>query len=155
VATFTERACEKARAQGLAASSFQVFVENNCFDPLAPACSGALTRNLAVPTNLSPELMGYADTMVRALCRPGGRWKKAGVLLLGLVDERAQQTSFLDPVDRCRSRALMSAVDVINGKYGRALVTSSTVGLSRSWRPLADHCSPRYSTRWDEVLRVG
>lgn len=154
VATFMERACEKARAGHRAATALTVFLEHNAFDPQAPQCSGALTRKLEVPTNLTGELMQHADAMVRALWRPGGRWKKAGVTLLGLVDDRSQQQSFLDRIDRDKAKAVAAAVDAINAKHGRAVVRSGTTGLSKDWRPLADRCSPRYTTRWDEVLRV-
>lgn len=85
---------------------------------------------------------------------PSGRWKKAGALLLGLVDDHSQQESFLDPIDRERGKALAAMVDVINGKHGRTVLRSGSTGLSGQWRPLADRCSPRYTTRWDEVLQV-
>lgn len=154
VATFMERACEKAREGHRAATALTVFVEHNTFDPNAPQCSGALTRKLEVPTNLTGELMKHADAMVRSLWRKGGRWKKAGVMLLGLVDDRSQQQSFLDPIDRDKAKAVAAAVDAINHKHGRAVVRSGTTGLSQEWRPLSDRCSPRYTTRWDEVLKV-
>ena len=154
VAVFAERAGEKVRAQGLCASSLTVFLERNRFDANSPRCDGALNVTFPVATNLTGELLAAADAMVRRLWKPDARWKKAGVLLLGLVDENAQQQSFLDPIDRPRARSLMTALDTINHKHGRSLIRSGTTGLSQQWRPLADRCSPRYSTRWDELLVV-
>ncbi len=154
VAMFIERAGEKVRAQGLSASSMTVFLEGNRFDPHSPRCDGALHVTFPVATNLTGELLAAADVLVRRLWKPDGRWKKAGVLLLGLVDEHAQQQSFLDPIDRPKVRALMTALDTINHKHGRSLIRSGTTALSQHWRPLADRCSPRYSTRWDELLIV-
>ena len=151
VATFVEQAGEKVRKQGLCASSLVTFVERNRFDPNSPACDGSYTINFPVPTNLTPELMKAADLSVRRLWHPGGRWKKAGVMLLGLVDHRHQQQSFLDPVDRVRAAALMTAVDAVNHKHGRAVLRSGTTWLSQHWRPVADHCSNRYTTRWNEL----
>jgi DNA polymerase V len=104
-----------------------------------------------VPTSINAELMRAADRCLRQLWRPGGRWKKAGVLLLGLVDERHQQQTFLDPIDRDRANALMAVMDAVNHKHGRQLLRSATTGLSQRWRPLAERCSPRYTTRWDEL----
>ncbi len=154
VATFVERAGEKVRGQDLCASAMTTFVERNRFDPTAPRCDGAYTINFPVPTNLNSEFMGAADHSIRLLWEKGGRWKKAGVLMLGLVDAGAQQTSFLDPVDRKREGALMRTMDAINRKHGRAVLRSGTTGLSRQWRPLAERCSPRYTTQWDELLKV-
>jgi DNA polymerase V len=95
--------------------------------------------------------MKAADLSLRRLWRPDGRWKKAGVLLLGLCDQRHQQQSFLDPIDRERSGALMATIDAINHKHGRTIVRSGTTGLSARWQPLAERCSNRYTTRWDEL----
>jgi DNA polymerase V len=131
-----------------------VFVNNNRFDPRAPDCSGALTHNLSLPTDLTPEFLAAADRMTRHLWRPGGRWKKAGVLLLELVDECARQESFLDPIDRKRLRSLVGAMDAINEKHGRSVVRYGLGSLSRTWKPLMNRCSPRYTTRWDEMLIV-
>jgi DNA polymerase V len=151
VATFVESAGEKVRHDGLCASSMTTFVERNRFDPDAPRCDGACTVTFPVPTSINTELMHAADASLRRLFRPGGRWKKAGVLLLGLVDAHHQQQTFLDPVDRDRANALMAAVDAVNHKHGRQVLRSGTTGLSARWRPLAERCSPRYTTRWDEL----
>ncbi len=151
VATFVERGAEKVRAGRQCASALITFVERNRFDPDSPRCDGSYTVNFQVPTNLNSELMQAADVSVRRLWRPGGRWKKAGVLLLGLCDQRHQQQSFLDPVDRERGSALMAVLDVVNHKHGRQVLRSGTTGLSAKWHPLAERCSPRFTTRWDEL----
>ncbi len=151
VATFVERAGEKVRSEGSCASAKTTFVERNRFDPDAPRCDGAFTVNFPVPTNLNGEFMAAADRSIRMLWERGGRWKKAGVLMLGLVPADAQQQSFLDPVDRKRDGALMRVLDAVNLKHGRLVLRSGTTTLSRQWRPLAERCSPRYTTRWEEV----
>jgi DNA polymerase V len=157
VAVFTERAAEKARRQRLAASAFSVWLSANRFDPTAPDCSGGLTVACAVPTSLTLELLKMADRMTIRLWKagqPDGRWKKAGVMLLGLVPADVQQQSFLDPVDREAQGRLMQAVDRINADEGRQAVRSAMSLLSQRWRPLTGRCSPRFTTRWDEVLLV-
>lgn len=150
-ATFVERAAEKVRQAGQCASSMVTFVERNRFDPDAPRCDGACTITFTVPTNVNSEFMKAADLSIRRLWRPDGRWKKAGVLLLGLCDQRHQQQSFLDPIDRKRTGALMATVDAINHRHGRAIVRSGTTILSERWQPLTERCSNRYTTRWDEL----
>ena len=155
VCAFAERAGEKLRGDGLAASTMRTWVEANKFKADAPACSGACDIAFPIATDLTPELIGAADASVRRLWREGGRWKKAGVLLQGLVRSSACQESFLDAYDRPRMRELMNALDRINERHGKVAVASGTRALSQRWRPIADRCSPRYTTRWDELLRVG
>jgi DNA polymerase V len=154
VATFTEQAGEKLRAQQLCASSLTVFIERNRFLSHAPLCDGAMTINFLTATQLTSELIVAADALVQRLWRSDGQWKKAGIVLQGLIDQHTVQQNFLDPIDRPRHAALMTTLDTINHKHGRAIIHSGAAHLSRDWRPINNQCSPRYSTCWDEVLSV-
>jgi DNA polymerase V len=154
VAVFAERAAMKLRRIRRTASAMTVWVSANRFDPSAPDCSGSVTRAFPVPTALTPEILHQADAAVRQLWRPGGRWKKAGVLMLGLTDAATQQTTFPDPIDRPRTARLMAAIDAANERHGRTMIRSAAAGLSSRWKPLANRCSARFTTQWDEVLGV-
>lgn len=155
ITAFAESAGEKLRAQGLAAGRLRTWLEHNKFRHGAPACSGARDVSFPIPTNLNPELIAAASASVRSMWTPAGRWKKAGVLVEGLVVTTSRQESFLDPYDRPRLQALMSALDRVNARHGRGGIACGTRALSQKWRPLADHCSPRFTTRWDDLLVVG
>ncbi len=48
----------------------------------------------------------------------------------------------------------MGAIDGINQRYGRDRVRFAGTGLERGWKLKAEFHSPRYTTRWDELLRV-
>ena len=155
VCSFAEMAGERLRAQGLAAGKLRTWVEHNRFRDDAPQCSGSCDVNFPIATDLNPELIGAASASVRHLWTPTGRWKKAGVLLEGLVLSSARQESFLDAFDRPRLRSLMTALDAVNGRHGGGAIACGTRALSARWRPLAEHGSPRYTTRWDELPIVG
>lgn len=154
VGVFMETAAEKARRAGLAASAVSVWVAANPFDPRAPACSGGFTQPCSIPTNHTLELLRYGDRMVKQLWKSGGRWKKAGVMLVGLEPTGGRQESFLDAKDRQAMDRLMIHVDRLNRQHGRSVVRSGVTMLSRRWKPLAARCSPCYTTRWGEILRV-
>jgi len=154
IANFIERAAEKARAQHRCASSLLLFVAGNRFDQRAAHCDATHTITFPVPTNVTSELLTAADRCMPTLLKANGRWKQAGVTLLGLLDQSTQQQSFLDPINRPRAQALMTAVDGINAKHGRASIRPGSTTLSSRWQPLANRCSPRYTTNWDEVPRV-
>ena len=157
--SFAERAAEKARRGHRAASAVTAWVSANPFVADAPRCSGSLTHQFAIPTNSTPELVAAVDARVQRLHRAGmqvgGRYKKAGVLLLGLVDDSVRQTSLFGDAERERAGRLSAAMDAVNERFGRAAVHAGTRLLGDGWRPLADRCSPRWTTRWDEVLHVG
>ena len=155
VCSFAEMAGERLRAQGLAAGKLRTWVEHNRFREDAPQCSGSCDMSFPIPTDLNPELIGAASASLRRLWTPTGRWKKAGVLLGGLVLSSTRQESFLDVFDRPRLRSLMTALDAVNARHGGGSLACATRALSARWRPIAEHGSPRYTTRWDELPVVG
>ena len=75
--------------------------------------------------------------------------------MLGLTDAATQQTTFLDPIGRPRTARLMAAIDAANNHHGWTRSAPTGAGLSARWKPLANRCSARFTTRWDEVLAVG
>ncbi|MDH1106685.1 DUF4113 domain-containing protein [Pseudomonas otitidis] len=48
----------------------------------------------------------------------------------------------------------MAAVDQINQRQGRGTVRIGRVPAKPSWAMRRDMLSPRYTTRWDEVIGV-
>ncbi|WP_311222646.1 MULTISPECIES: DUF4113 domain-containing protein [unclassified Acidovorax] len=51
----------------------------------------------------------------------------------------------------------MSAVDAINGRYGKGTLHVGATGLNPSqheWGMRQERMTPRYTTRWDELLFV-
>lgn len=156
--SFAERAAAKARHGHRAAGAITLYLSSNRFAPDAPGCSGSLTHAFPVATNATPELVAAVDGMVRRLWergQPHGRWKKAGVLLLGLVDDRLRQTTLFGEAERERAQRISLALDAAARRFGGTLVMSGTRLLSQDWQPLAGRCSPRRTTRWAEVLEVG
>ncbi|MBN8525004.1 MAG: Y-family DNA polymerase [Planctomycetes bacterium] len=156
--SFAERAAEKARSGHRAAGAVTAWLSANRFKADAPDCGGSLTHVFPVATNSTPELVNAVDAMVRRLWelgQPEGRWKKAGVLLLDLVDDRARQTSLFGEVERERAGRISTALDEASRRFGTTALCSGTRLLSKNWKPLAGRCSPRRTTRWNEVLEVG
>jgi DNA polymerase V len=151
VAAYASRAAEKIRRERLAAGALAVFVSTGRSGG-GPQYSNSAVIALPVATNYTPELIGSARRGVERIYRAGFRYKKAGVMLLGLVPESPAQGGMFDRVDRERAGRLMSAVDEINARMGRDTVRFAGSGLRRGWRMLSGHRSPRYTTRWDELL---
>lgn len=81
----------------------------------------AATIELPVSSQSTRELLGYALKAVDGIFRPGYRYKKAGVLLHGLLPVSQVQPSMIDTIDRRREECLMSAVDGINNRLGNGI----------------------------------
>ena len=117
-----------------------------------PHHAESATLNLPAATNLTTELIAQARRGAERIYREGLRFKKAGVTLYGLVDAPTAQREFFGAVDRVRMGRVMSAVDAVNARMGVEALRFAASGFRRGWRMLCERRSPRYTTRWDELL---
>ena len=154
VASYTARAAEKLRRQGLAASSLMVFATTNRHKPQEAQYYGQQAVQLSTASADTPRLVKAAMRGLAEVWRPGYRYKKAGVMFLDLVKaDRVQRDLFSAP-DGARSLALMGALDQLNRRYGRNTLTIGTAGRRKAWGLRSDQLSAAYTTRWAELLRV-
>jgi len=87
----------------------------------------------------------------------GYAYKKAGVLLAKIVpQEVVQEDLFGDyTLEREYKKArLMAMVDFINQWWGQNTIFFGTQGIGRTWKMRQERRSPRYTTRWGEIVVV-
>jgi DNA polymerase V len=154
VAVYAARAAERMRRQRLATSNLLVFLETNRFKPTDRQYAASKSLHLPVATADTGKLIKAAIAALGALYRPGYRYKKAGVILLDLVPAAGVQAGLFDAPDDARSMARMRAIDALNARFGRATVAFGTAGERQPWGLRREFISPRYTTVWDELLRV-
>lgn len=150
VAAYTARAAEKLRGEQLSASALTVFLTTNPFKD-EPQYSNALTLRLPVATDATPELLRVALKGIEAIYRDDFRYKKAGVMLLGLVPVGQVQANLFDQADRARSTRLMKAVDSLNARDGADTVRFAVSGLIQQWRTQFARRSPSFTTNWRDL----
>jgi DNA polymerase V len=155
VAYFTTRAAEKLRHDGSVAASLCVFVRTNPFKPDEPQYSKSLIVPLSQPTDDTTKLVRAALTGLKAAFVTGYRYKKSGVLLMGLQPKgMVQSTLFDDPADQARSDSRMKVMDAINRKMGQGSVTVAASGIQQRWAMRRERKSPGYTTEWDQLVVV-
>lgn len=154
VAAFTVRAAEKMRRQALAASRLMVFAHTDRFRPADPQYDAMQPAALPVATADTGRLIRAALGALTVLYRPGFHYKKAGVIFLDLVPAANVSDGLFERSDSAASRACMRAVDRLNHRFGRDTVTFAAAGVRGTWKPRSVFRSPRYTTRWDELLQV-
>ena len=49
----------------------------------------------------------------------------------------------------------MHALDAVNARYGRGSLRLAAEGLSKPWQIRREHLSPRYTTDWAGLGKVG
>ncbi|HGM5526054.1 TPA: Y-family DNA polymerase [Stenotrophomonas maltophilia] len=161
VATFAIRAMEKLRNRSLKAAGVWVWMNTNPFKQDAPQYHPSKAFNFIAPTADTREVLMVAQALVKAMHRPGYRYKKAGVGLLDLTaSDQVQADLFARPDPR--SAKMMDVLDAANRKFGRGAVTFASAAKIRRGSELAvpvwamnqKHLSPAYTTRWDQLLKV-
>lgn len=146
VSTYTVRGAEKLREEEQVASWLQVFA-------LTKEEGAQAVATLPEPTSDTTVLLAYAREAMHALYRQGKKYKKAGVLLGGLVCEKSYQKDLFDPgSDR---REVMALIDRANRRFGYPILRFAAEGTAKGWRMRCDQRSPCYTTRWDQLLEIG
>jgi DNA polymerase V len=155
VATFAVRACEKLRGRALECSGVWVWLQTNAFKANAPQYHPSKCFNLVGPSSDTREILSVAQALVRAMYRPGYRYKKAGVGLLDLTAGSTGQGDLFSQVDP-RSKALMDVLDRANKKFGRGTMGFASSGWRQKsvWAMNQKNLSPAYTSRWDQLLKV-
>jgi DNA polymerase V len=83
----------------------------------------------------------------------GKKYKKAGVILSGLVPDSAIQANLFEQ-PKSIGRFLMEQIDNINFSMRGDMVKFASSGTRRDWKMRQNFHSPRYTTRWDELCEV-
>lgn len=154
VATFVSRAAEKLRRQSLAAGTVTVFLRTNPFRPTEPQYHASEVVRLSVASSSTPKLIEAAFYCLRTIYRPGFRYAKAGILLEALEQADHVQRNLWKEEDSAASKAVMRTMDRLNREWGRGTVKLAACGVRQGWAMRAEHLSPRYTTRWEDLLRV-
>ena len=146
----------KLRKQGSCAGIVTIFIYTNPFKhQYRINYNGVRTIRLETPTNDSLEIVSTSIRALRSIYRSDCIYKKAGVIMSGIVPESNVQLSFFDDiVDIKKRHNLMQAIDAVNDSYGRMKVRFAVNGSEREWKLKQERLSPCYTTRMNELLRV-
>lgn len=153
VSTYVGFACEKLRAQESVARGLSVFLRTGAFDH-----KNTYHRNdgqifLISPTSDTGQFTRAAIEIVRSLYRKDVAYKKAGVFIFDISPRRGQQVDLFHVEDE-RSAPLMSAMDVINKKWGRGTVRMASCGTKQDWRMLCEKRSDKTQLHWHDLVEV-
>jgi len=158
VTTFAARGAEKLRKEGALASTVTVFVGTSPFEQPSHRYWGTRTLTLFEPSQDTLVLTAAADRLLDELFRPGYTYRKAGVLYSGLLPAGGSGANLSlfsetqgtrDP----RHEKLMQVMDNLNRTYGRGTVRLAGESIE-AWKPVQEHRSPCYTTRWSDIIEV-
>jgi DNA polymerase V len=154
VAEYASMSAEKLRRQRSTASAVSVFIETDAFREETQYRNFA-TAGLAVPSAYTPDIIRASESALAGIWRPGFSYKKAGVMLSGVLpDARVQLDAFAYDGGIRVKQSVMKAMDSINVRMGRNKVFYAAQGTEKTWGMRQKRLSKRFTTRWDEIPTV-
>ncbi len=157
IATYISRAAEKLRRQNCAASVLSIFVVAREESHTANFSHGAtLSTHTILPsaTSVTSDLIAPAMQLAEQIFQPGREYKKAGVMLSGIVPDSSIQSNLFVPASKNNKRFLMDTLDNLNFSMRDDVVKFASSGLNRDWKMRREFRSPRYTSRWEELREV-
>lgn len=109
---------------------------------------------LPVPTSITNELITPALRLAERIFEPGRKYKKAGVMLSGIVPDTSVQSNLFVPAAQNNKRFLMNTLDNINFSMRDDIIKFASSGINKNWKMRQEYHSPRYTTRWKEIRRI-
>ena len=154
LASFISRACEKLRAQNQFAREAILFIRTDPFREGAQHCQ-SIRLAVSAPTNDTRPWLNQLEPALTALYREGVEYKKAGFMLMELTASKGFQGDLLASENLPETSAMMSVLDQVNQRFGRQMLKPACIGFQpMQWHMNQQNLSRKYTTRWDEVLRV-
>lgn len=136
----SRKALIKLKQRGLATASIGVFIYTNPFKSNIEHISLSKTMGLATPSSDQALIMPLVSKLLKQIYEVGYQFYKGGVVLSSLSDEGLQHGLFEQKADKQHS-------------YGNLVKYASEIGNNR-WLPRAEFRSNRFTTQWNELLKV-
>ena len=153
VSTFASLCAEKLRHQNSRCHALVVFVRSNPFMPDLPQYRNSTMISLPFATNSSLTLSKTALHGLDLIYKPGISYKKAGVMVTGIVPEDAYQMTLFG-YENPKHQALMQRIDYLHKRFGPHKIKIANQDLNRTYKMKQAYLSPRYTTDVRDVIRV-
>jgi DNA polymerase V len=154
---FCSRAAEKLRRQHSVTGCVSVFIRTSPFNPQEPHYERSATLKLTATTQDTRSLITTANRLLTEIFRKGYDYQKCGVQLShihpAITLGQTELFDFTDDSLPTENRPLMATLDQINRRFPKKLSIAAT-GTDKSWKPKTERISQRYTTDWNELVRV-
>lgn len=144
----------KLRENKLCAMSLMPFVCTNRFRPDLPQCYLSQMVPLSLPTNDTRDIVRAALRGLDEMYRPKFLYKKAGVIIIEIVNPMRRQLDLFGVPDGARSDKLMLAIDAVNQKFGRGTLRLSAEMTDKKWVMHRGMLSPQYTTDINDIIEI-
>ena len=153
VSTFASSCAEKLRKQNSCCNALMVFVHTNRFQKNQAQYSRNIVVKLPFASNSDITISQYALKALKLIYKEGFEYKKAGVIVMGIVPQNTiQHNLFVN--ENPKHLNLMQTMDNINSSLGRKKLKLAQQNIEKTWVMRQEKLSKRYTTDWNELLEV-
>ncbi len=154
ICSFVSLACEKLREQRCSALKVSVYIRTNYHSRDTGQYANITHTFLTMPSSSTRILTKYAIQSLRNIYKSGYKYKKAGVVLSGIMPSRDLQFSLIDKksiFEEEKDKKIMMVMDKLTGKYGRRTLTLASEGKGYLWKGKQAKRSKSFTTSWNEI----
>lgn len=153
ISTFSICCSEKLRSQKSSCNSIYVFIKSNRNQKNKSQYQNGLVMTLPYGSNSSITISKYAVEGLRKIYKKGIEYKKAGVIVLGLIPNRRLQLNIFEK-ENPKHEVLMKTLDFITKKEGPNKIKLASQDLKRVWKMKQTKLSSRYTTELNEIISL-
>jgi DNA polymerase V len=153
ISTFANSCAEKMRKQGSSCTALLVFLRSDPHKKGTLPYRNSCVLTLPYATNSSITLSKYAVLGLRKIFKDGIHYKKAGVMIMGLVPTANRQLPLFEK-EEVKHLAVMQALDRIHKRFGPHQMKLGNQDLERTWKMKQEHLSQRFTTEISEIITV-
>lgn len=110
---------------------------------------------LDTPTSDTRVLLKIVEAALTSFFNTEVPYKKAGVVVSGLMTPSFQGTLFIDEsAVEAADTAVMEVLDSITARFGAESLHIGSGVHQAVWQPRQQHISPKYTTKWSEIRTI-
>ena len=153
ISTFSVCCSEKLRIQKSSCNSIYIFVQSNKHQKNKSQYRNGIVMTLPYSSNSSITLSKYAVEGLKNIYKKGIEYKKAGVVVMGLIPNDSNQLNLFEK-ENPKHNILMKTLNFIIKKEGVSKIKLASQDLKRIWKMKQTKLSSRYTTELNEIIAL-
>ena len=153
VSTFAASCAQKLRVQKSSCHMLIVQLSSDRHQKNLEQYRGSRTVVFSYPTDSTLTISSAAIEAVKTLFKSGIKYKRAGVIVTGLVPNDNFQLNLFSS-ENPKHKPLMTAIDKLNSKFKSDKIKLGNQDLKRTWKMRQERLSPKFTTNIDQIITV-
>lgn len=153
ISTFATSCAEKLRKQGTSCHMIIVLLSSDRHKKDSQQHRASTTSCFSYPTDSSLIISNSAIKAVEKIYKKGIKYKRAGVIVTGLVPTDNHQLHLFEH-ENPKHKPLMHTIDRLNLKYNDNKLKIGNQDLERTWKMRQERLTPKYTTKLKDIIKV-